>query len=66
MHTYVLHDFMRLAARDQDVPLLAVTTLVGLALNFLFGWWWTDPLAALVMVPLIFREALEGLGSHHE
>ena len=57
---------MRLAARDQDVPLLAVTTLVGLALNFLFGWWWTDPLAALVMVPLIFREALEGLGSHHE
>jgi divalent metal cation (Fe/Co/Zn/Cd) transporter len=45
---------------------LSATTLAGLALNFLFRWWWTDPLAALVMVPLIFREALEGLRGHHE
>jgi cation diffusion facilitator family transporter len=40
---------------------LSLTTLVGLALNASFGWWWADPLAALVLVPLIVREGLEGL-----
>ena len=40
---------------------LSLTTLVGLVLNALFGWWWADPLAALVLVPLIVREGLEGL-----
>jgi len=40
---------------------LSLTTLVGLVLNALFGWWWADPLAALCLVPLIVREGLEGL-----
>jgi divalent metal cation (Fe/Co/Zn/Cd) transporter len=40
---------------------LSATTLAGLALNALFGWWWADPLAALVLVPLIAREGLESL-----
>ena len=35
--------------------------LVGLALQFAFGWWWADPLAALIMVPIIAREGLQGL-----
>jgi len=35
--------------------------LSGLALNWLFGWWWADPVAALVMVPLITREGIKGL-----
>lgn len=39
---------------------LSLTTLVGLALLAAFGWNWADPLAALVLVPLIFREGLEG------
>lgn len=39
---------------------LSLTTLVGLALNAALGWWWADPLAALVIVPLIIREGLEG------
>jgi divalent metal cation (Fe/Co/Zn/Cd) transporter len=39
---------------------LSLTTLLGLALNALFGWWWADPLAALILVPLIVREGLEG------
>jgi cation diffusion facilitator family transporter len=39
---------------------LSLTTLAGLALNVLFGWWWADPLAALFLVPLIVREGLEG------
>jgi divalent metal cation (Fe/Co/Zn/Cd) transporter len=38
---------------------LSATTLVGLGLNALLGWWWADPVAALVMLPLIVREGLE-------
>jgi divalent metal cation (Fe/Co/Zn/Cd) transporter len=40
---------------------LSVIALAGVALNTLFGWWWADPAAALLMVPLITREGLEGL-----
>jgi cation diffusion facilitator family transporter len=40
---------------------LSLTTLAGLILNAAFGWWWADPAAALVLVPLIVREGLEGL-----
>ncbi len=25
------------------------------------GWWWADPVAALVMVPIIVKEGIEGL-----
>jgi divalent metal cation (Fe/Co/Zn/Cd) transporter len=38
---------------------LSFTTLAGLLLNSLFGWGWADPLAALVLVPLIVREGWE-------
>jgi divalent metal cation (Fe/Co/Zn/Cd) transporter len=38
---------------------LSATTLAGLGLNALFGWWWADPVAALVMLPLIVREGVE-------
>jgi divalent metal cation (Fe/Co/Zn/Cd) transporter len=41
--------------------LLSATTLVGLGLNAVLGWWWADPVAALAMVPLILREGLEAL-----
>jgi Co/Zn/Cd efflux system component len=37
--------------------LLAVAVLVGLALNAALGWWWADPLAALVIVYYAVREA---------
>ena len=37
-----------------------MTTLIGLLLNAELGWWWADPLAALVVVPLVIREGLEG------
>lgn len=40
---------------------LALTLLVGLAANFLLNWWWADPIAALVMVYFIVREAREAL-----
>lgn len=40
---------------------LSAILLGGLLLNALMGWWWADPVAALVMVPIIVREGLEGI-----
>jgi cation diffusion facilitator family transporter len=40
---------------------LSLALLLGLALNAALGWWWADPAAALLMLPLVFREAWEGL-----
>jgi cation diffusion facilitator family transporter len=40
---------------------LSAILLLGLALNALFGWWWADPVAGLVMVPIIAREGYRGL-----
>lgn len=40
---------------------LSVTTLAGLGLNAFFGWTWADPLAALIIVPLVIKEGLESL-----
>jgi divalent metal cation (Fe/Co/Zn/Cd) transporter len=36
--------------------LLAAAVLTGLVLNVLFGWWWADPLAGLVIVYYGIRE----------
>jgi divalent metal cation (Fe/Co/Zn/Cd) transporter len=35
--------------------------LIGLLLNTGFGWWWADPAAALIMVPLIAKEGMEAV-----
>ncbi len=40
---------------------LSVIVLAGLVLNAAFGMWWADPAAALVMVPIITKEGIEGL-----
>jgi divalent metal cation (Fe/Co/Zn/Cd) transporter len=40
---------------------LAATILVGLILNALFGWWWADPLASLVLVYYGIKEGMEAL-----
>ena len=37
---------------------LAATVLLGLVLNAAFGWWWADPIAALVIVFYGFKEGL--------
>ena len=34
---------------------------VGLILNALFGWWWADSIAAILMVPIIAREGIQAL-----
>jgi divalent metal cation (Fe/Co/Zn/Cd) transporter len=40
---------------------LSGIALVGVLLNALLGWWWADPGAALLMVPIIAREGVEGI-----
>lgn len=41
--------------------LLSVALIIGLGLNYLFGIWWADPVAALVIVVFIIREGYEAL-----
>jgi cation diffusion facilitator family transporter len=38
---------------------ISVTVLLGLGAHALFGWWWVDPAAALVIVVLVTREGVE-------
>ena len=40
---------------------LSIIALAGVALNAVAGWWWADPVSALVMVPIIAKEGLEGI-----
>jgi divalent metal cation (Fe/Co/Zn/Cd) transporter len=40
---------------------LSAILLGGLLLNALFGWWWADPVAGLVMTPIIANEGREAL-----
>ena len=49
-------------SRQTDIcAYLSAILLGGLALNALLGWWWADPLAALLMTPIIIREGIEAL-----
>lgn len=40
---------------------LSFTLLLGLGANALAGWWWADPVAALLMVPWLIKEGREGI-----
>jgi divalent metal cation (Fe/Co/Zn/Cd) transporter len=58
LHSRALHS----DSRQTDLcAYLSAILLGGLVLNALFGWWWADPIAALIMVPIIAREGLLGL-----
>ncbi|MBA2334955.1 MAG: cation transporter [Blastocatellia bacterium] len=49
-------------ARQTDIcAYLSGILLAGLGLNILFGWWYADPIAALVMVPIIAKEGIQAL-----
>jgi divalent metal cation (Fe/Co/Zn/Cd) transporter len=53
---------MRADAKQTDFCVyLSAILLGGLLLNALFGLWWADPMAALVMVPIIVKEGFEGV-----
>ena len=49
------------AKQTEFCTYLSAILLGGLLLNALFGWWFADPIAALIMVPIIAREGIEGL-----
>lgn len=40
---------------------LSLTLLLGLGATAWLGWWWADPAAALLMVPWLVREGMEGI-----
>ena len=45
---------------------LSFTLLLGLAANYLLGWWWADAVAAWIMIYFIVREAREALSGEHD
>ena len=49
------------AKQTEFCTYLSGILLLGLLLNALMGWWWADPVAALIMVPIIAKEGFEGL-----
>jgi len=52
------------AQQTQLCTYLSAILLGGLTLNAMFGWWWADPVAALIMVPIIGKEGVEALRGH--
>ena len=47
-------------SRQTDIcAYLSAILLLGLLLNAAFGWWWADPAAGVVMVPLIAYEGTQ-------
>jgi divalent metal cation (Fe/Co/Zn/Cd) transporter len=63
-HTARLLNSSALKADSRQTDLCAYLSAIllgGLLLNFLFGWWWADPVAGIIMVPIIVREGAEAL-----
>jgi divalent metal cation (Fe/Co/Zn/Cd) transporter len=53
---------MHADSRQTDLcAYLSAILLAGLALNAAFGWWWGDPVAGLVMAPIIVKEGIDAL-----
>lgn len=44
---------------------LSLTLLIGLSANALLGWWWLDPVTALLLTPWLIKEGLEGIRGEH-
>jgi len=49
------------AKQTEYCTYLSAMLLAGLMLNAFLGLWWADPVAALIMVPIIAKEGIEGL-----
>jgi divalent metal cation (Fe/Co/Zn/Cd) transporter len=49
------------AKQTEFCTYLSAILLAGLLLNALSGFWWADPAAGLIMVPIIAKEGIEGL-----
>jgi len=49
------------AKQTEFCTYLSAILLLGLLANAFLGLWWADPVAALIMVPIIAKEGIEGL-----
>jgi divalent metal cation (Fe/Co/Zn/Cd) transporter len=49
------------AKQTEFCTYLSAILLAGLLLNAFFGLWWADPAAAVIMVPIIAKEGIQGL-----
>jgi divalent metal cation (Fe/Co/Zn/Cd) transporter len=49
------------AKQTEFCTYLSAILFAGLLLNAIFGLWWADPVAGLIMVPVITKEGIEGL-----
>jgi divalent metal cation (Fe/Co/Zn/Cd) transporter len=58
MHSAAMHAD---AKQTEFCTYLSAILLGGLLLNMFWGLWWADPVAALVMAPIILKEGVEGL-----
>jgi divalent metal cation (Fe/Co/Zn/Cd) transporter len=47
------------AAQTQLCAYLSIALLIGLAANAIAGWWWADPLTALVIAAVALKEGRE-------
>ena len=47
------------AGQNMICAYLSIALLVGLLANALFGWWWADPIAALVIAAVAAKEGVE-------
>ena len=53
---------MHADARQTDFCVyLSAILLIGLLLNASLGWWWADPAAAIIMVPVIAKEGMQAI-----
>jgi len=53
---------MKADSRQTDLcAYLSAILLGGLILNAAVGWWWADPVAGLIMVPIIAKEGISSL-----
>ena len=54
------------ARQTEFCTYLSAILLAGLLLNMSVGWWWADPVAALVMVPIVAKEGIDSIrGEDH-
>ena len=46
--------------------IMSVTLLLGVGLNYIFGFWWADPIAGIAIAILLFHEGKEALEGEEE
>jgi divalent metal cation (Fe/Co/Zn/Cd) transporter len=49
------------ATQTEFCTYLSAILLAGLLLNSVYGLWWADSVAGLMMVPIIAKEGVDGL-----